>query len=110
MKEKKKIYVLEMSCPWIESRNKKYQEKVNKYKSIITNLRIDNPGYEVKQLTFIMDCLGGSSRNLVEMIKELEFSNDETDSIIFGMQKIIMNEAQNITKTFKILAYSVNDA
>ena len=62
--EEKKIYVVEMSVPWVENRAKKEIEKADKYINIIQSLKIDHPGYVVEQLTFIMDCLGGFSNEL----------------------------------------------
>ena len=99
----KQIYVLEMSVPWIEHRKAKFEEKEDKYKTIVQNLKVDNPGYKVTQLTFIMDCLGGCSKNLVTSLKQLKFNAREIENVIFGMQKIVLSEAQAITRQFKIL-------
>ena len=45
----KTIFVLEMSIPWIENRKSKFEEKEEKYINIVQNLKVDNPGYLVKQ-------------------------------------------------------------
>ena len=103
LEHEKIIYVLEMSVPWIENRGKKFEEKEEKYQLIVQNIKISKPGYVVKQLTFIMDCLGGYSKDLTANLKLLKFTQSEVDKIIFGMQKIILSEATAITRYFKIL-------
>ena len=47
----KQIYVLEMSMPWIENRETKVNEKVEKYKSIVQTMKVENPLFGVKKLT-----------------------------------------------------------
>ena len=66
-------------------------------------MKVDNPGFKVTQLTFIMDCLGGYSKSLVISLKQLKFDARETENLLLGMQKIILSEAQTISKQFKIL-------
>ena len=73
LKAQKVIFVIEMSVPWVENRGAKYTEKEEKYIDIVQNLKVDNPGYKVSQLTFIMDCLGGFSKTLTNSLKELKF-------------------------------------
>ena len=68
------IWILEMSIPWISNRKSKFIEKEEKYVNIVQRLTIDNPGFEVKQLTFIMDVLGGYSKELVTNLKYLKFT------------------------------------
>ena len=102
MKEEKAIWVLEMSVPWISNRASKFVEKEDKYIEIVQRLKIDNPGYEVKQLTFIMDVLGGYSLNLVNSLKCLKFSTTDIDKILLKMQKIVLTEATSMIRHFKI--------
>ena len=52
-----KIYLLEMSVPWICNRGNKLKEKVDKYEHILIGYRLDYPEYEVEQITLIMMCL-----------------------------------------------------
>ena len=99
----KKIYVLEMSIPWIENREMKIDEKVQKYKSIVQTLKVDNPSFEVMQLTFIVDCLGGYSKSFYEALKILEFSKNEIEGICLDVQKIVISEATNTINKFKVL-------
>ena len=50
-----------MAVPWINNREIKYQEKIDKYRNVLNKLKLDYPNYEVNQLTFIIDGLGGHS-------------------------------------------------
>ena len=101
LEEKKKMYVLEMSVPWPDNRDAKYDEKQKKYEDIVQRLKIDHPNYDVKQLTFIIDGLGGYSKELVSSLRNL-FDTREVDSILYGMQKIVLTEAVAIIRQFKI--------
>ena len=67
------------------------------------NLKVENPGYTVKQLTFIVDCLGGYSQDFIENLKLLGLTTNERDSIILGIQKILVTEANALINHFKIL-------
>ena len=99
----KNIFVLEMSIPWIENRNSKLEEKEEKYINIVQSLKVENPGYIVKQLTFIIDCMGGYSNELIKNLKLLEFTRNEIDYIMPGIQKILVTEADSVINHFKIL-------
>ena len=103
LKNEKQIYVLEMSVPWIENRQSKFQEKEEKYRGIIQTLKVNNPTYNVKQLTFIIDCLGGYSNNFVENLKLLGFTNNEIYCMTFAIQKIVLTEAARTINHFKVL-------
>ena len=102
-KTTKTIHVLEMSVPWIENRNCKFEEKEVKYTNIVQNLKVDNPGYNVKQLTFIVDCMGGYSKELRNNLEILGLTGSEIDSILPGIQKILVIEANSVINRFKIL-------
>ena len=102
-KENNSIFVLEMAIPWIENRSSKFEEKEQKYLNIVQNLKVENTGYTVKQLTFIVDCLGGYSQDFVENLKLLGLTKNERDSIIPGIQKILVSEANALINHFKIL-------
>ena len=102
LEEKKEMYVLEMSVPWMENRNTKFTEKEVKYVDIVQRLKIDHPDFNVKQLTFIIDGLGGYSKELITSLKTLEFDTREIETILYGMQKIVLTEAVSIIRQFKI--------
>ena len=102
-KSTKTIFVLEMAIPWIENRNTKMIEKDEKYLNIIQNLKVENRGYTVQQLTFIVDCLGGYSKDLRNKLEILGLSKPEINSILPGIQKILIVEANSVINHFKIL-------
>ena len=106
MHKERKIYVLENSIPWVENRSTKYEEKEDKYRRIVQSLKVDYPQHEVKQLTFIMDCLGGFSICLKQSIKQLGFDDKECMNIIYGMQKVVLAEASSIMDRFKIMTFT----
>lgn len=103
LKEEKCIYVLEMSMPWIENRESKLAEKTEKYKDLVQTLKVDNPTFEVKQLTFIVDCLGGYSKSFLDSLKTMGFDKTEIDKICLDVQKIAVTEAANSINKFKVL-------
>ena len=102
-KDRKQIYVLEMSVPWIVNRKIKFDEKVEKYKSVIQTLKVDNPLYTVQQITIIIDCLGGYSKSFIEALKLLEFDKWEIQKICLDIQKILITEATSTINKFKVL-------
>ena len=67
------------------------------------NLKVDNPGYLVQQLTFIIDCLGGYSKDFIENLQLLNLTRKEVDSILPGIQRIVITEANAVINHFKIL-------
>ena len=63
-----KLYLLEMSVPWMSNRAANLKEKVDKYEHILIVYRLNLPQYEVEPLTFIMDGFGGYDDDLVKNI------------------------------------------
>ena len=105
-KTAKSIFVLEMSIPWITNRKSKLDEKENKYSNIVQSLKVENPGYLVKQLTFIIDCMGGYSKDLIDNLKLLDLTRAEVDSLLPGIQRIVVTEANSIINHFKVATLS----
>ena len=60
-----------MSVPWIEKRDIKYNEKVEKYDGILKKLKRENREYQIEQAAFIVDSLEGYSTNLKQNIKKI---------------------------------------
>ena len=102
-KSDKTIFVLEMTVPWIENRETKEAEKVEKYRRIVQSLKVDNKEFEVKQLTFVIDCLAGYSKSLPCSLRELGFTERECEVVLLGIQKIIVTEAVSLMNHFKVL-------
>ena len=101
--DQKKIFIVEMSVPWLENRAIKIKEKIDKYVNIIQSLKVEYPNYKVEQLTFIIDCLGGFSIDLQHNIKKLGFNDIQCKGILYGMQKIVLTEASALIDRFKVL-------
>ena len=77
-------------------------EKENKYANIIQSLKVDNPGYHVQQVTFIIDCLGGYSTDLLNNLKLLNFTRSDIDSMLHKIQRIVLTEANSVINNFKV--------
>ena len=74
--KEKKVLLVEMSCPWIDSREKKEAEKMEKKGPLRFELIKRYQNYKIVQLNVIMDVLGGS--------KELEVLMNR----IFGLRTL----------------------
>ena len=98
----KKIYLIEMTVPWIENREIKYEFKENKYKPIQTNLKLEHPGYEVDQITLVLDCLGGYSKHLLDNITKIFDDRTEVRNIVRDMQKSVISSAAHLSRVFKL--------
>ena len=67
----KQVVEVEMSCPWIDNRAKKVEEKAIKYGPLLLELKQQHPGYEVQQCNIIIDALGRWSKDVEETMKKL---------------------------------------
>ena len=54
----KKVWTVEMSCPWIEHRQKRSEEKTAKYGPLQFEPKKQYTGYDIQQYN-IVDVLGG---------------------------------------------------
>ena len=66
-KERENVKIIEMSCPWIENRKQKNQEKT-KYAPLRWELKQQHRGYTIKQYNIIIDVLGGYSSETRENV------------------------------------------
>ena len=98
----KYILLIEMTVPWTENRTEKFNVKHNKYMDIISNLKLDNPGYMVGQITLVMDVFGGFGKDLRENIGKVLKGRATQDSVIKNMQKSVISDLCNISRIFKI--------
>ena len=64
---KKEVILIEMSCPWMENRQMKTEEKIRKYGPLRWELKLQYPGYKVSQRNIIMDVLGGLFKRYEEV-------------------------------------------
>ena len=88
--------------PWINSREIKYQEKIDKYRNVLNKLKLDHPNYEENQLTFIIDVLRGHSKHLRENISKIVKDKARIKSIVCNMQRSVLSTAAHITRKFKL--------
>ena len=102
LKQERQIFILEMTVPWINNREIKYQEKIDKYRNVLNKLKLDYPNYEANQLTFITDVLGGHSKHLRENISKIVNDKAKIKCIIYNMQKSVLSSAAHITRKFKL--------
>ena len=90
-KGKREVSLIEMSCPCIENREVKAEEKTTKYAPLRVELKERYPGYQVTQYIIIIDVLGGYSREVKQALKKLV--GDRSNSLVFKMQKSVLSSS-----------------
>ena len=95
----KKVWAAEMSCPWMEHREKKSEEKMIKYRPLRFELKKQYPGYDVQQSNIIIDVLGGWSRD-VDLTTRKLFGSRGYD-VLRRMQKATISSSLNLMRTFR---------
>ena len=98
------ILLIEMTVPWMGNRFEKYLFKKDKYKDIIQNLKLENPGSKVDQITLVVDGFGGYGADLRANIKKVMTDRKKQDSVIMNMQKTVLSSLSNISRRFKVNA------
>ena len=93
----KKVWAVEISCPWMEHREKKAEEKTAKYGPLRLERKKQYPGYDVEQCNIIIDVLWGWSRDVDLTIRKLFGSR----GVLRRMQKTTISSSLNIVRTFK---------
>ncbi|XP_068712320.1 uncharacterized protein [Montipora foliosa] len=101
--KRKKVVLLEMSCPWVSKREIKCGEKTSKYPPLRYELRRRYPGYKIEQHNIIIDGLGGSSRSVKESLRQLVGSG-RCNSVLRNMQKAVVSSSLDIARTLKVLS------
>ena len=97
--ERKEVCTIEMSCPWIESRAKKDEEKTLTYEPMMWELKQRYNGYRVEQYNVTIDVLGGYSKHLEKSARKL--LGARARSVLERMQKSVISNTFNIARTFK---------
>ena len=98
--ERKEVCTIEMSCPWIESRAKKYEAKTLKYGPMMWELKQRYNVCRVEQYNVIIDVLGGYSKRLEKSVRNLQ--GEGARSVLERMQTSVISNTLNIARTFKI--------
>uniref|UniRef100_A0A6P8IWG3 Uncharacterized protein LOC116305588 n=1 Tax=Actinia tenebrosa TaxID=6105 RepID=A0A6P8IWG3_ACTTE len=97
----KKVLMVEMSCPWVNNREKKDKEKTKKYGALRLELTKQHPGYTILQVNLILDALGGWSKEMEPEMKNI-FGARYKD-VLLRMQKAVLSCTVNIARTFKLI-------
>ena len=87
IKMKKKVVLLEMSCPWVSNREIKCAERTSKYAPLRYELRRRYPGYKTKH-NIMISALEGSSRSVKESLRQLVGSG-RCNSVLGKTQKAV---------------------
>ena len=103
-----KLFIIEMTVPWISNRKEKFEYKKEKYVNIQQNLKLEYPNYDVDQITLVMDVYGGYGQDLVDNISKVVRNRSTVTTIIKNMQKSIISSAANLSRTFKIRSMITN--
>ena len=96
----KVVWAVEMSCPWMEHREKKSEEKTVKYGPLRFELKKQYPGYDVEQCNIIIDVLGGWSRDVDLTMRKL-FGSSGYD-VLRRIQKATISSSLNIVRAFNV--------
>ena len=67
----KTVTTIGMSCPWIENRSKKDEERTLKYGPVRWELKAQYQGYTIRQINVIMDMLGSWSVDMDTSLRTL---------------------------------------
>ena len=100
--DKNMILLIEMTVPWMGNRSEKYLFKKDKYKDIIQNLKLENPGSKVDQITLVIDAFGGYGADLRTNIKKVLTDRKTQDMVIMNMQKTVLSSVSNLSRRFKV--------
>ena len=95
----KQVWAIEMSCPWIDNRKKKVEEKTTKYGPLLLELKQQYPSYKVQQCNIIIDAMGGWSKELEQTMKKLLGARSK--GVLKKMQKATISYSLHIARTFK---------
>ena len=99
--KKKVVSKLEMSCPWMENRESKMQEKTQKYPPLRLKLKTQFKGFKIHQHDIILDVLGGYSKELEDTVRQLVGARGK--DVLLKMQKSVLSDSLHITEFFKIM-------
>lgn len=99
-RKKKVVSMLEMSCPWMENRESKMQEKTQKYE-----LKTQFKGFKIHQHNIILDVLGGYSKELKDTVRQLVGARSK--DVLLKMQKSVLSNSLHIARFFNITTYAI---
>ena len=91
-----------MTVPWLTNRKEKFLVKEGKYNPVKQQLKFENPGYKIDQVTLVMDSFGGFDANLRENIKKVLPDKAMVQKVITNMQKSVISSAAHLSRRCKI--------
>ena len=94
----KRVWAVEMSCPWIDNRAKKVEEKSIKYGPQLLELKQQHPGYEVQQCNVL---LLTHWEDVEETVKKLVGTRSKC--VLEKMQKATIPYSLHIARDFKAI-------
>ncbi|PFX16671.1 hypothetical protein AWC38_SpisGene19040 [Stylophora pistillata] len=100
-KARKTVTLLEMSCPWVDNRDHKDEEKMIKYAPLRLELKRQYPGFNIIQYNIIIDVLGGYSKDLKKSVRELVGSERST-AVLGRMQKSVVSSSLKIFESHEL--------
>ncbi|PFX11816.1 Retrovirus-related Pol polyprotein from type-1 retrotransposable element R2 [Stylophora pistillata] len=102
-KARKTVTLLEMSCPWVDNRDHKDEEKIMKYAPLRLELKRQYPGFNIIQYNIIIDVLGGYSKDHKQSVRELVGSEKST-AVLGRMQKFVVSSSFKIARSLKVMS------
>ena len=96
-KSRKMICIVDMACPYKSNTHKKRIEKLQKYQQLALELRERHGQYRVMVVPLVVECLGGSIKQLTKDIKVL-FKPEDVNSILSEMRKVVLWESDTILR------------
>ena len=93
------VSTIEMSCPWVQNRCQKDEEKTLKYEPLRWELKAQYKGYKIIQYNVIIDVLGGWSVDMKRFLRVLRGSRRR--EILRLMQRSVTSSTLHIARTFK---------
>lgn len=100
-KVRRRITLLEIGCPWAENRQQKYKEKTLKYATLRTELKGQQPGFEIKQVNIVINSVRGYSKGLRDNIRSI-VAEERGKHTLRIMQKAVLTSSLSITRLCKI--------
>ncbi|CAH3139315.1 unnamed protein product [Porites lobata] len=100
----KKVWAVEMCCPWMEHQEKKSEKKTVKYGPLLKKqleLKRQFQGFQVKQFDILMDVLVGYSKELESTMRTLTGSRSK--EVLLKMQKTVLSSSLSIARLFKVM-------
>ena len=97
--KRKIVTILEMSCPCLDNRAAKDQDKTKKYAPLRLELKQQFKGYRIED-NIILDVLGGYSKGLEKTVRFLV--GRKSKEVLIKMQKTVLASILHIACHFKI--------